>query len=54
MKTVFRLMDGRKVTVEQTTTAILAQPEGAAKPKAITSEDYMRLVMTANIIGEIE
>lgn len=54
MKTIFKLHDGRKVAVEHTTTAILAKPEGADKPKAITSTDYMKLVMCANIIGEIE
>ena len=54
MKTLFKLHDGRKVAVEHTTTAILAQPEGEPKAKAITSTDYMRLVMCGNIIGEIE
>jgi hypothetical protein len=54
MKTVFRLYDGRTVTVEHTTTAILAQPEGAPEPKAITSTDYMKIVMCGNIIGEIQ
>ena len=54
MKTVFLLYDGRKVAVEHTTTAILAQPEGEAKAKPITSTDYMKLVMCGNIIGEIE
>ena len=54
MKTLFQLYDGRKVAVEHTATAILAQPEGADKPKAITSEDYMKIVLYGNIIGEVE
>jgi len=45
MKTVLKLYDGRKVTVEQTITAITAHYEGEPEPRAITSEQYMRLVM---------
>ena len=45
MTTRLKLWDGRKVTVEQTMTAIRAQFDGEPEPKAITSEQYMRLVL---------
>jgi len=49
MITRFKLYDGRKVTVEQTVTGIVAQTEGESEKKRITSTDYMRLVLTAQI-----
>ena len=49
MTTRFKLGDGRKVTVEQTVTGITAQTEGESEKRRITSQDYMRLVLTANI-----
>ena len=45
MKTRLKLWDGRKVTVEQTMTAIRAQFDGEAEAKAISSEQYMQLVL---------
>jgi hypothetical protein len=44
MVTKYKLYDGRRVAVEQTTTAILAHFEGE-QPRHITSTDYMRIVM---------
>ena len=49
MTTRFKTWDGRKVTVETTTTGYLAQWHGESEKKRITSQDYMRLVLTANI-----
>lgn len=49
MITTFRLYDGRKVTVETTGTGYVAQNEGESEKKRITSQDYMHLVLTANI-----
>lgn len=49
MITRFKTWDGRKVTVEQTMTGYVAQTEGESEKKRITSQDYMRLVLTANI-----
>ena len=49
MITTFRLYDGRKMNVEQTMTGYTAQVEGESEKKRITSQDYMRLVLTANI-----
>ena len=49
MTTRFRLMDGRKVTVEQTMTGFVALTEGECEKKRISSQEYMRLVLTANI-----
>jgi hypothetical protein len=49
MITTFRLYDGRKVTVETTGTGYVAQNEGESEKKRITSQDYMRLVLNANI-----
>lgn len=49
MITKFRLWDGRKVTVEQTMTGYIAQTEGESEKRRITSSDYMRLVLNANI-----
>lgn len=45
MVTRYKLYDGRRVAVEQTTTAILARFEGETEPRHITSTDYMRIVM---------
>ena len=42
-------MDGRKVTVEQTMTGFVALTEGESEKKRISSQEYMRLVLTANI-----
>ena len=53
MKSYLKLWDGRKVAIEQTTTAITATFEGE-KPKAITSTDYMRYVMMGTPCGTIE
>ena len=52
MTTTLKLWDGRKVTIEQTTTAIIATYEGE-QPKQITSQDYMRLVCNGTPIGGI-
>ena len=49
MTTRFKLWDGRKVTVEQTMTGYIAQTEGENEKKRITSTDYMRLVLNAQI-----
>lgn len=49
MITTFRLYDGRKVTVESTMTGYTARTDGESEKKRITSQDYMRLVLTANI-----
>lgn len=49
MVTRFKLWDGRKVTVETTMTGYEAQYDGEIEKKRITSQDYMRLVLTANI-----
>lgn len=46
MKTTLRLYDGRKVTVEQTMTAIIAQVDGGER-KTITTEKYMQLIMAS-------
>ncbi len=53
MKTYLKLWDGRKVTIEQTTTAILATYEGE-EPKRISSQDYMHLVCAGTPCGNIE
>ena len=53
MVTRFKLWDGRKVTVEQTMTGYEAQYDGESEKKRITSKDYMRLVLTGNIIERI-
>lgn len=52
MVTRFKLWDGRKVTVEQTMTGYEAQYDGEEK-KRITSNDYMRIVITGNIVERI-
>ena len=44
MKTRLKLFDGRKVTIEQSMTGITACVDGG-KPKAITSTEYMGLIM---------
>ncbi len=49
MITRFKTWDGKKVTVETTTTGYIAQYDGQSEKKRITSQDYMRLVLTANI-----
>jgi len=49
MITRFKLWDGRKVTVEQTMTGYTAQTEGENEKRRITSTDYMRLVLNAQI-----
>lgn len=49
MITRFKLWDGRKVTVESTMTGYTARTEGESEKRRITSQDYMRLVLTANI-----
>lgn len=54
MKSYLKLWDGRKVTIEQTTTAITATFEGEKQSKTITSTDYMRLVMMGTPCGTIE
>lgn len=53
MKTYLKLWDGRKVTIEQTITAILATFEGE-EPKRISSQDYMHLVCAGTPCGNIE
>ena len=45
MTTKLRLYDGRKVTVEQTMTGIRAHYDGEPAPKAISSTEYMCLVL---------
>lgn len=45
MVTKYKLYDGRRVAVEQTTTAIIAHFEGERQPRHITSTDYMRIVL---------
>lgn len=54
MKSYLKLWDGRRVAIEQTTTAITATFEGDKEPRAITSTDYMRLVMMGTPCGTIE
>jgi hypothetical protein len=49
MITTFRLYDGRKMTVETTGTGYTAQNEGESEKKRISSQEYMHLVLTANI-----
>ena len=53
MKTRLKLYDGRRVTVEQTMCAIKAQFEGE-EPKAITSSQYMGLIMAGTPVGSVE
>ena len=53
MTTRFKLWDGRKVTVEQTMTGYEAQYDGECEKRRITSSDYMRLVLTGNIVERI-
>ena len=53
MKTCLKLFDGRKVTIEQTTTGIIATVDGG-EPKAITTSKYMELVMHGVPCGNIE
>ena len=53
MKTCLKLFNGRKVAIEQTTTAILATFEGE-EPKRISSQDYMHLVCVGTPCGNIE
>ena len=53
MKTKMKLWDGRVVTIEQTTTAILASYDGEAEAKHITSEQYMKLVLQGVPCGNI-
>ena len=53
MKTCLKLFDGRKVAIEQTTTGIIATVDGG-EPKAITSQDYMRLVCVGTPCDNIE
>ena len=45
MTTTYKLYDGRRVAVEQTTTAIIAHFDGERQPRHITSTDYMRIVL---------
>lgn len=49
----FKTWDGKKVTVETTMTGYTAQVEGETEKKRITSQDYMRLVLTGNIVERI-
>lgn len=53
MITRFKTWDGRKVTVEQTMTGYEAQYDGESEKRRITSSDYMRLVLTGNIVERI-
>lgn len=53
MKSYLKLWDGRKVTIEQTTTGIIACVEGG-QPKQITTGKYMELVMAGVPYGSIE
>jgi hypothetical protein len=53
MITHYKLWDGRKATVEQTVTGIYAQI-GNGKRKAITSTDYMKIVMAGTPCDRIE
>jgi hypothetical protein len=53
MITRFKLWDGRKVTVETTMTGYEAQYDGESEKKRITSNDYMRIVITGNIVERI-
>ncbi len=46
-----KLLDGRRVTIEQTITAITAHYDGEPEPRAISSEQYMRLVMAGVPVG---
>jgi hypothetical protein len=52
MTTRLKLWDGRKVTVEQTMTGIMAHYDGEPEPKAISSTEYMRLVMAGTPCSE--
>ena len=53
MVTHYKLWDGRKATVEQTVTGIYAKI-GDGERKAITSTDYMKIVMAGTPCGSIE
>ena len=53
MTTYLKLFDGRKVAIEQTTTAIIACIEGG-QPKQITTSKYIELVMHGVPCGSIE
>lgn len=53
MTTYLKLFDGRKVAIEQTTTAIFAKFEGE-QPKPITSQQYMKYVILGTPCGSIE
>jgi hypothetical protein len=52
MTTTLKLFDGRTVTVEQTITGITAQVDGGEK-KAISSEQYMGLIMAGTPVGSV-
>jgi len=52
MTTLFKLYDGRMVSVEHTNTGISASVDGG-EPRRITSEDYMSIVLNGNIVSEI-
>ena len=45
MITRLKLWDGRRVTVEQTITAIRAQFDGETEARTISSTEYMGLVL---------
>lgn len=53
MKTRLKLFNGRKVTIEQTITAIKAKFEDEPEPRNITSSEYMRLVWQGVPIGGV-
>lgn len=53
MKTKFKLFDGRKVTVEQTLTAIRAQYDGEAEVRNIDTLEYVHIVRTGVPIANI-
>lgn len=53
MVTTLKLWDGRRVAIEQTSTAIIATIEGG-EPKRITSQQYMNYVLQGTPCGNIE
>lgn len=53
MTTTYKLYDGRRVTVEQTMTRIIARVDGG-EPKTITSTQLMGIVMSGTQVGPVE
>jgi hypothetical protein len=54
MKATYKLWDGRKVSVEQQMHGAIHATFEGEQPKAITSQDYMRIVIQGTPVGQIE